>query len=109
MSRSKRTLLQRGSCDFGLSDDVCRALIRSWLLEMPYQDMGNTENAPISTAGRRPFRDQIKKFNNTLDLASNQNEEHAVNAFDSDGLLEICSPGNISTAYSFLKVKVQNG
>ena len=52
----------------------------------------------MSTAGRRPFRDQTKNFNNTL--ASNQNEEHAVNAFDSDGLLEICAPGNISIAYS---------
>ena len=65
--------------------------------KLPYQDMGNTENAPTSTAGRRPFRDQTKNFNNTL--ASNQNEEHAVNAFDSDGLLEICAPGNISIAY----------
>ena len=62
--------------DFGLSDDICRALEppldqKSLVTsnadqKLLYQDMGNTENAPVSTEGRRPFRDQTNKLNNTL-------------------------------------------
>ena len=81
------------------AEPLNRLLIRTSNADpkLPYQDMGNTENAldwSVSTAGRRLFRDQAKKFNNTL--ASNQNEDNAVNASDSDGLLEICVPGNIT-------------